>query len=127
MRSRYDMQGHFNLGILWGRGSGGGGGGGGEWICTRRRRRGRGRVPAVGMTGVGSGVFPGSVSRGRRRRRRRIRPRVKRRVPWRGGVVGRSTGRRRSNGREMVGGSAAAESRSGKRTPFVRKLLRTGT
>ena len=118
------MQGHFNLGILWGRGSGGGGGGGGEWICTRRRRRGRGRVPAVGMTGVGGGVFPGSVSRGRRRR---IRPRVKRRVPWRGGVVGRSTGRRGSNGREMVGGSAAAESRSGKRTPFVRKLLRTGT
>jgi len=92
----------------------------------------------VRLTDVG--CFPGgNVNRGKRRRsrsRRRsgsmrgrsmggmMRPGVNgRRVAWGCRIVRRSTG---GNGRKMVGGSAAAESRGSKRPPLVRKLLRTG-
>jgi len=94
-------------------------------------------VPTVRLADVS--CFPGGdVSRGRRKRSRGRRsgsmrdgsmggsmgPGVDgRRVAWGCRIVRRSTG---GNGGKMVGGSAAAESRSSKRPPLVRKLLRTG-
>ena len=74
----------------------------------RKRSRGRRRSGSMRDSGMRGSMGPGVDGR---------------RVAW-GCRIVRSTGR---NGGKMVGGSAAAESRSSKRPPLVRKLLRTGT